>query len=311
MDAYFNFLCAAMGAARQIGMDMVEVAGRVLAEESAPPQVLRELALAMNYEPAERAVPVLVNLADRFDGKDRWYLEAIGIGATGKEKALLETWETRAKANNPQTTAKLKWRLNMEPPLPSASVIDEPQEPASTVTVAAAADAPPAAAPQEQAFKDKTGKALPKIAELAKLKGSASAGKAVFETNKLANCTQCHKVGEAGGDVGPPLTTIGDKLSREQLFESMLYPSNAILMGFEGWVVKKKDGDVVDGLLAGETDEMVTIKNTQGKYIDIPAGDVASKKKQQISIMPEGLPAGLTQQELVDLVEYLTTLKNQ
>jgi putative membrane-bound dehydrogenase-like protein len=308
-DADVNIRCAAVRAARQIKMDMVEVANQVLADSSAPPQVLREVALAMNYEPAERAVPVLVNLADRFDGKDRWYLEAIGIGATGKEKELLQAWEMRQKSNNPETTAKLKWRLNMEPPLPAVSAADEGQEPATTLTVATTD--PAAAPPAEQALKDKTGKPLPKIAVLAQRKGDAKAGRAIFETNKLANCTQCHKVGDAGGDVGPPLTTIGEKLSREQLFESILYPSNAILMGFEAWIVKKKDGDVVDGLLAGETDDTVTIKNTKGEYIDIPAGDVASKKQQKISIMPEGLPAGLTQQELVDLVDYLTTLKNQ
>jgi putative heme-binding domain-containing protein len=198
----------------------------------------------------------------------------------------------------------------MEPPLPAVSAADEGQEPATTLTVATT-DAATASSAEQQVLKDKTGKPLPKLAVLAQRKGDAKAGKAIFETNKLANCTQCHKVADAGGDVGPPLTTIGEKLSREQLFESILYPSNAILMGFEGWIVKKKDGDVVDGLLAGETDETVTIKNTKGEYIDIPAGEVASKKRQKISIMPDGLPAGLTQQELVDLVEYLATLKNQ
>ena len=49
----------------------------------------------MNYQPAEKAVPMLVKLANQFDGEDRWYLEAIGIGATGKEEALLAAWEKR------------------------------------------------------------------------------------------------------------------------------------------------------------------------------------------------------------------------
>jgi hypothetical protein len=40
-------------------------------------------------------------------------------------------------------------------------------------------------------------------------------------------------------------------------------------------------------------------------------GDLARKVKQQISLMPENLSATMTEQDLVNLVEYLTTLRNK
>ena len=54
---------------------------------------MRELALATQFEPNDKAIPVLVKLADKYDGKDRWYLEAFGIGCTGREKQVLAAWQ--------------------------------------------------------------------------------------------------------------------------------------------------------------------------------------------------------------------------
>jgi putative heme-binding domain-containing protein len=82
-------------------------------------------------------------------------------------------------------------------------------------------------------------------------------------------------------------------------------------MGYESWVVKTKKGDVVSGLKTSENANGITIKDTKGQYHDIAAGDIARQVKQKISIMPEGLSQTMTKQELVDLVEYLTTLKNK
>jgi len=126
-----------------------------------------------------------------------------------------------------------------------------------------------------------------------------------------AKCISCHQIGTQGRMLGPPLTTIGQKLSKAQLYEAILKPNAGILMGYESWVVKTKKGEVVSGLKTSETPDAVTIKDTEGKYHDIPAKDVARQVKQKISIMPENLSQAMTKQELVDLVEYLSTLRNK
>src|SRR5205807_578277 len=78
-------------AARLVKMDMVKIAERMLNDSE--PQVWRELCIAMYHEPTERALPVLVKLADKYDGQDRWYLEAFGIGAKWREPEVLEAWK--------------------------------------------------------------------------------------------------------------------------------------------------------------------------------------------------------------------------
>lgn len=193
--------------------------------------------------------------------------------------------------------------LALFPSLPLTLAVEAPSAPATQPATA------PASAPAE-ALKSKDGKLLPTPDELGKLVGDAKAGQAIFRDVKGANCIQCHQLAGEGGDVGPPLTTIGQKLSKAQLHESILYPNAGILMGFENWMVKTKDGEIHTGILAEDTADHVTLKDVQGKYADFPLEEVASKKQQKVSIMPEGLNGSMTQQELVDLVEFLSTLRN-
>ncbi len=66
-------------------------------------------------EPADKAVPILVKLAERYDGQDRWYLEALGIGATGKEEQFLQAWSASHKETTP-ASEKLAWRMKKVDP---------------------------------------------------------------------------------------------------------------------------------------------------------------------------------------------------
>ena len=288
----------ALRAARAIGMDMAGLAKEMADDPSIA--VARELCLAMNYEPPEKALPILVTLADRYDGKDRWYLEALGIGATGRENELLEMWKREGKNKDPKVAEGLTWR--MKKPLPgTAGAPKAPDFSASTEPVA----------PAQASQRSKDGRTLPPPAELAKLAGDAAHGAGVFRNSTGANCIACHQIGEEGRMVGPPLSTVGQKLSKEQLYQAILFPNDAILMGYETWVVRTKSGEVFAGLKTSDTPEQVTIKDTEGKYHDVYTEDVDRKAVQKISLMPEGLAGAMTMKELVDLVEYLSTLRNK
>jgi putative heme-binding domain-containing protein len=155
--------------------------------------------------------------------------------------------------------------------------------------------------------KSKDGKALPPISDLVDRKGDAKAGAAVFRNNNGGpNCIGCHQIGEEGKQVGPPLTTIGNKLSREQFFEAILTPSASILMSFELWIVRTKDGDIKTGIKAEDTDDHITLKDNNGEYIDIPTDKIAEKKQSALSMMPEDITKTMTVQDLVNVVEYLS-----
>jgi putative heme-binding domain-containing protein len=158
--------------------------------------------------------------------------------------------------------------------------------------------------------KSKDGKALPPISELVEMKGDAKAGAAVFRNNSGGpNCIGCHQIGDEGRQVGPPLTTIGNKLSREQFYEAILTPSASILMSFELWIVRTKDGDIKTGIKVEDTDDHITLKDSNGEYIDIPVGKIAEKKQSALSMMPEDITKSMSVKDLVDVVEYLQQQK--
>jgi len=161
-----------------------------------------------------------------------------------------------------------------------------------------------------ETFKDKDGKPYPPLEQLAQRAGDPAAGAKVFRGD-AAGCFRCHQVADEGGMIGPPLTVIGDKLTKPQLLESIFYPSAAIEMSYENWIVRTRDGDVQSGIKAEDTEDHVTLKDTLGNYHDIPADQIVSKRQDPKSIMPEGLWTAMSQKELVDLVEYLSTLKNK
>ncbi len=155
----------------------------------------------------------------------------------------------------------------------------------------------------------KDGAALPPLAKLLEMKGDAASGGKVYRDARGANCIACHQIGDEGKMVGPPLTTIGNKLSREQMFESILTPSAGLLMGYENWVVRTKGGDVKSGIKVEDTDDHVTLKDTSGEYLDIPRAKIDQMKQLKLSMMPEDITKAMSVQELVDVVEYMAQQK--
>lgn len=149
----------------------------------------------------------------------------------------------------------------------------------------------------------------PPISELAKLKGDVANGRMVFFST--GTCHKCHVVDGMGREIGPNLTEIGSKLSREAMFESVLYPSAGISHNFELWTVVKTDGTTLNGLLVSNTDAEVSIKGDDALVRAIPKSEVEELVKQKISLMPADLQKTMTTQELADVVDYMQTLKKK
>lgn len=149
---------------------------------------------------------------------------------------------------------------------------------------------------------------LPPISELAQLKGNAARGESVY-FRELTMCAKCHRVKDRGGDIGPNLSEIGTKLGRDAMFEAIIDPSAGISLGYEGSSLELKSGDEAYGLVVSETENEIAVKDLNGIVTRYKSSDVAKRKVLKTSIMPAGLAATMTTQELVDLVEYLSTLK--
>ena len=122
-------------------------------------------------------------------------------------------------------------------------------------------------------------------------------------------CFTCHKSGDIGIDFGPALTEIGDKLAREAMYVSIIDPNAAISFGYEGFNVKTKSGSTLVGYIISDSDDELVMKVPGGVSVTTKKSEIFSKDKIDGSLMPEGLIASITEKELVDLVEYLMTLK--
>ncbi|MBP3954292.1 c-type cytochrome [Gemmata sp. G18] len=155
-------------------------------------------------------------------------------------------------------------------------------------------------------------KSLPAVAELARRAGDVARGKAVWNATLTgaAQCAKCHMVRGIGGQVGPDLSMIGKKVSRENLYESLLTPSKAIADQYIQHSVTTNADVTVSGLLVSDTPTAITLRDANGKDTTVLKKDVEGQvRKLKTSIMPDDIIAALNEDELVDLVAYLETLK--
>jgi putative heme-binding domain-containing protein len=150
--------------------------------------------------------------------------------------------------------------------------------------------------------------AFPSVSELLKWRGDPARGELVFR-RASPGCSSCHVVKGVGTDLGPNLSEIGSKLAREALFQSILEPSAGISFGYEAFSITFKDGEEAFGLIASETPDELAIKAVGGVITRYKKSTIAARQKATLSLMPAGLEAGLTPQELVDLVDFLGSLR--
>jgi|688.fasta_scaffold06255_19 putative membrane-bound dehydrogenase-like protein len=155
--------------------------------------------------------------------------------------------------------------------------------------------------------KAKGGEKLPPVSDLVKRNGNAANGKVVFAG--AGTCAKCHIVNGEGKAVGPNLSGVGAKLSREALYESVLAPSAAISHSYETYTALMEDGRSVSGLLVSQSPEQVVIRGADSIDVTLPAGEVEELVKQPVSLMPADLATTLSADELVDVVAWLETLR--
>jgi putative heme-binding domain-containing protein len=151
------------------------------------------------------------------------------------------------------------------------------------------------------------GEPLPPIAEFVKRSGDAARGKELFATT--GTCAKCHKFRGEGKEVGPDLSEIGSKLSTEAMYLSILDPSAGVSFNYETWIARTLDGTVLSGILVSQTDDAVELKTAEGIVHKLKRDDIEQLKKSPLSLMPADLQKQLKAQDLVDIVEFLATLK--
>ncbi len=113
--------------ARRLELDLMPIAEKLVNDPSA--RVRAELAIALRYLTDTAAAEIWAQLAQQYDGQDRWYLEALGIGVDPRREEFFASWLDRVGEAWPQNAGKeIVWRSRARAAAPLlASLIADPK----------------------------------------------------------------------------------------------------------------------------------------------------------------------------------------
>jgi putative heme-binding domain-containing protein len=134
-------------------MDLIPLIKKVINDPSA--QVRRECAIALHVVDSPEAAAVWAELAAQHTAGDRWELEALGIGARGKDEACFDAWKSKVgdKWDTP-AGREIVWRLRTEKtaPLLAKIILDKQTPPEQLWSFFRAFDFLPNAAAKNEAL---------------------------------------------------------------------------------------------------------------------------------------------------------------
>lgn len=130
--------------------------------------------------------------------------------------------------------------------------------------------------------------------------GDPTRGAKIYETF----CMVCHRHLDRGNDVSPNLGTI-KAWTAEQILTNVLDPNREVSPNFALYIIETNDGRTLSGLIASETAGNLTLKRADGGTDTVLRSEIKSLTSPGISLMPEGLEAAITPQQMADLIAYL------
>ena len=139
--------------------------------------------------------------------------------------------------------------------------------------------------------------------------GDARRGREIFFSENAAACTRCHTVDGSANKAGPDLLAVGDKFPRPDMIRAVLEPSTEIAIGYGATTIETKSDESFTGIIKESTDQSISLMQIDGKPVRIARKDIQLERPCKLSLMPDGLQAGMSLQQFTDLVEYLVSLK--
>jgi putative membrane-bound dehydrogenase-like protein len=134
------------------------------------------------------------------------------------------------------------------------------------------------------------------------LVGNAQRGRKTYQER----CLSCHRAGREGYAVGPDLASVRAN-GKEKLLVSILDPNREVAPSYLNYLVETKEGESYLGLIATENATSVTLRQAFGVENSVLRSNIRRIQSQNQSIMPEGLEASLSPQDLADLLEFIVT----
>lgn len=132
--------------------------------------------------------------------------------------------------------------------------------------------------------------------------GDAANGRLIYEQRR---CAQCHS---GSGALGPDLSGVARRFSREDLFTSILVPDQDVSPRYQTTIVETTAGRVERGMIVYQSVDGLTIRNAELQTIRLEASEIEDRRQINTSLMPTGLLKDLKSSELADLYAYLRQL---
>lgn len=142
--------------------------------------------------------------------------------------------------------------------------------------------------------------ALAEVSKALALAPVPANGRTVFQSV----CATCHRLEREGHAVGPDLFDIR-RQTKENILFHIVNPDAEIAPAFAAYLAEAKDGRVLSGILVGDTPTSITLRGPLGVETSLLRADLAKLEALPGSLMPTGLEAGLSKQQLADLLAYL------
>ena len=120
------------------------------------------------------------------------------------------------------------------------------------------------------------------------------------------SCSQCHGSGQA---LGPSLTGVTGRFSRDDLFMAIVLPDRDVSPRYQATTIETKTGLTHTGLIVYESAEGLILRNTTNQTFRIETADIETKYRHNRSLMPSGLLKDLKPADVADLYRYLQTVQ--
>ena len=135
--------------------------------------------------------------------------------------------------------------------------------------------------------------------------GDVRRGEIVFQRK---NCFACHS---ASRRLGPELTGIGQRFSRDDLFTAIVDPNKDISPAFVATLITTTSGKVYNGMMIYESEQLYLLQTTPDTTVRIAGEEVQTVQASAISFMPVGLLDDVADNDLADLYAYLKSLRKK
>ena len=85
----------------------------------------------------------------------------------------------------------------------------------------------------------------------------------------------------------------------------ILDPTKEVATDFFNFILVTKRGQILTGILAGETTTAIKLRRAEGAEDTILRTEIKELRSTGKSLMPDGLEQAINLQEMADLLEYL------